>query len=182
MNEPAENYPVRSSNVIEEVPTGFSSDLWLYIMTRQMIAENLEHLLKGEIIETDNENHRIYAKRGKELMNEEGVRWVTTLLGQYVTIDKISTNLSEDEVKMIASEMRLDMVQKFFMCWKDFDIKKSDLTTVIDIVDHFVFTNLTSSRNATLLEFIKPTYMRKETFQPQQQKKWYSFLPFFGGE
>lgn len=180
MNEPIDNsYPIKT-NVIEEVPTGFSSDLWLYIMARERIAENLEHLLKGEILEIQGDQ-KVFVQKGKSLMNDEGVRWVTTLVAQYVSIDKISTNLDVNEVKMIASEMRLDMIQKFFMCWMDFDIKKSDLTTIIDIVDHFVFTNMTSSRDATLLEFIKPTYQRRETFEPQKQNKWYSFLPFFGG-
>lgn len=180
MNEPVDNsYPIKT-NVIEEVPTGFSSDLWLYIMSRSQIAENLEHLLKGEIMEIDGDR-KIYVQRGKSLMNDEGIRWVSTLVSQYVSIDKISTNLDIEEVKMIAAEVRLDMIQKLYTCWTNFDIQKSDLTTILDIVDHFVFLSLTASRDATLLEFIKPTYQRRETFEPQKQNKWYSFLPFFGG-
>lgn len=168
-----------SGSVREDVPTAISSNVLTYILSRQDLPERLMHLLRGNVYDFQKKK---YVKRGDPLMNEKGIRWVGTFIDQYLGVDKIVTDISEEELKRICRDVRFDVVAKFYISWEMFDVKKSDLTPIVDIIDHFVFMNLSASRNATLLEFMKPTYKRLETYRPEQKKKrLMGIFPMFGG-
>jgi len=181
VSQPTEQQMQERKRMLEEMGSAtVSSDILVMMLQRFHLSQNLEHQLKGEIF---NPATKEWDTKGKPLLNDEGIKWVETYLTQYISIDKIVTALTDEEVSRIARDARLNVVNKFYVCYKDFDIQKSDLSPLVDIIDHFVFSNLTSSRDATLLEFMKPTYHREETFKPIEPKHWYSgIIHPFGGK
>lgn len=172
--------PVESSQASEEFgqPLVQSPDLLLFLLNRTEIANLLSHQLKGEFY---NEKNEKWEQKGMPLMNDEGIKWFCTLISSYLSVDKIATRFEEEEVKRMAMSIRLDIVNKLTLCWKGFKINMSDLDTIVDIIDHYVYASLSASRNATILNFMKPTFKRVETYGPGKQKsKWSSLIPFGG--
>ncbi len=78
--------------------------------------------------------------------------------------------------------MRLEMVSELAVNYHRYGIERSKRSIILNMIDDTIFLNLTSSRNATFINIVKPTYTREETYKPEDAKKsaW-SWIPFIGG-
>lgn len=167
------------SETVTEIPLIIPSDVFQIILDRREIPEIISHLLKGEVYDYKNQ---AWIKKGKPLMNDEGIRTIVTILSNYCTIDKIAAKLENERVAEMARSIRLDLINLLTLNYKKFGIQKGNLSLIVDLIDHTVYANLTGGREATILDFMKPVYKRVETFKPEEKKKWYSFIPFLGSE
>ena len=167
--------PIEREDIESEVPYQPSPDLWKMIIERQDIGSRLRHILSGDV-----EVNGKWESLGSPYANAKGIRWFMTVVSSYLSVDKLLTDLSEEEVNDMAMRIGFDVIDKIAMCWEEFDIKKSDMFTIVDIINDFVFTALSASREGTLLEAMKPTYRRLETYKPEEGKRKFSWIPFFG--
>jgi len=169
--------PIRSLEEIAAYP--LPADVYLQVLNREKLPFILSHLLKGEAYDPEKDK---WIQTGKPLANNEGVRTVITIVNSYVGVDKIATNLSEEKINEICYNLRLDITEKFFQCWKDFAISKSDLSLILDIVMDFIECNLRGSLNATILKLLQQTAIRKEIIAPERKRHWWESIPLMGGK
>lgn len=153
-------------------------ELLIRILERLNIPIILRHILRGEVL-VDVQNN--IWEPGKPLLNEEGIKSIIAIVNNYVSQDKIATNITDEEVIRMARDVRVDIIFDLSTNYRKYDVEKSKLDSIVDLVDHTVFANLTSSRKGTFLELAKPTYKRIEEYRPEEKKGGLINIPFFGG-
>lgn len=174
--------------VVEQLPTPtFSDEVLKIIIDRSLIPETLIHTLKGEfwvVRDTPSGKAGKWEARGKCLMNEAGILFFSSFIYSAMTPDKITTNITEQEVRALCREMGLTVVRILQEKYLEFNIDVSDLTMIVTLFDHYYFMNLTASRNGTLLKSLLRQYERREVYTPQKENKGgfkFPGLNLFGG-
>ena len=145
----------------------FSNLLGEIVKRRDATLESLMHQWRGDNWDYGDK----WIKGSDPMINEKGLHWLLNVIASATSIDKITTNITVDEAREMSKECRMAVIGKFFTSSEDFDVDPSDLDTIIEQVDEFVFMNLTSSRNSTFLGVLKPTYRHIQTIRNEPPKK-----------
>lgn len=171
----------RENVVSEQLPLPpMSDELWKLILDRQHVPETLVHMLKGEVWEVreagvDENGNPIrkgrWVVRGRPLMNEEGIRFFTPFIYSTVTLDKLTTKLTEEEVNRLVREMLSSVVTVIWERGDEFEIAASDRSYVIRMLEQNYFIGLTASRRGIMLDTINRGYNREERVTVQDKKK-----------
>ena len=170
---------LNAEEIYEEVPAYMQNpDLWIYQLETKTIIDELIHLLRGEFW---NSKANKWEVKGQQLLNEEGVRMLTTIVASHLSKEKILTDIPEEHVMRISKNIRMGLINHLTMECSNYSIKKSNLTIIVDIIDHYVFCNLSRGLAGRTLEYMKPTIKRVETVKPEKEPKG-SWIPFFGGK
>lgn len=176
--------PSRKQDVIkveESAPIGTPDRaLWIYQLNSADTIKTLEHNLRGEVY---NDLKETWESKGKQLLNDEGIRMMITVVSSHLSKEKILSHIEEDQVRRMCLSMRLDVVYHIAMKWKEYEISKADFDIIVDLIDHTVFTNLSRSKDGKTLTFLQPQYRRVETVKPEEKKSsnMPSWIPFFSG-
>ena len=169
-------------NIEESAPYGMiDKNLWLYQLKSSDTIEKLEHNLRGEIF---NDKEEAWEKRGKQLLNDEGIRMLVTIISTHLSKEKILTHIPEQQVNRMCLSMRLDIVYHLAMMWRAYEVSKADFDIIVDIVDHTVYTNLSRGTEGRTLAAMVPTIRRVETIREPEESRRKSVLGFlpFGGK
>lgn len=177
MNEPSES--VVNEEIFEEVPTYLQSpDFFIYQLDNEEIIKRLAHRLRGEIWDTELNK---WVEKGQRLMNDDGIRMLVTIVDSHLSKEKILTDITQEQVDRIASAMRFCLIHHLRMRWKSYNIDKSNLSIILNIVDHHIFCNISRSIGGRTLEYFKPTIKRVETIKPEKEGRGFN-IPFFGAK
>lgn len=167
--------------MIEEIPAAYQHpDLWIYQLDSSDIIVGLENLLRRRFW---NRNTNVWETKGEPMMNEDGIAQMLTIVASHLSKEKILTDVSKDHIHRMCRDIRLALVNNLTMKWKDYNIKKSDLDILLEIIDHYVFMNISRSSEGRTLEYFKPTIKRIEKVTPSEEKRsMFGWVPFFGGK
>jgi len=174
----------RPQIVQEEMPVPpISEEIWRTILDRSMIPDVLIHNLKGEvwvkkINPKTNEVEGWWERKGEPLMNEKGIRFFSSFLYSAMSIDKITTFLTEEEVARLTHDMVETIIFIIGERGDEFGIDAANRRYIVDLLESFYFSNLTASRKGTILAALKPSYERKEIYMPEKKKRG---IPLVGG-
>jgi len=167
------DYPTREY-VHDEVPSApVSDEIWKLILDRSKIPEVMSHTLKGEVWAIQEVGGKLvggWIKRGESLMNEKGVRFFSSFFFSAMTPDKLATFFTEEEVARMARDMTKAIIYIIAERGDEFGIEAANRTYIVELLDHFYFSNLTASRKGTILAALKPAYERKEIYSPQRER------------
>lgn len=154
-------------------------EIWKLILDRSQIPENIIHTLKGEVWVTEkgiDERGEEVARGGwkvvgEPLMNDHGIRFFSTYLYSAMSPDKLATFLTEEEVNRMARDMTKAIILIIVERGDEFGIAPANRSFIVELLDHYYFSNLTASRKGTILNALKPMYHREEhtTVAPAQQ-------------
>lgn len=179
--------PIKAYHSRNEEPYTPPQELLMKILDRTSLPNNIAHMLRGEIWEYTHSDAsgNIFGKWkmiGKVWMNAEGIQVAVSVVGNYTSVDKLVTNISEDEARQMTYMLKLDLLRVFSTNWKRYGMAECDRSIIVRMITDTVFVNLTSSRLGTLLNLIKPVYHHEETYEPQKQKGggFFSWIPVIG--
>ena len=173
-----------SDYVNEEVPTPpISDEVWKQILDRRQIPESFIHTLKGErgtFTEKDGYIYPSWESDGMPVMNDIGINVFKPFIYSVVTVDKLITRITEEEVNRLMRDMMKAIVKIIAERGDEFNIPPSGRNLVVQMFEQYCFMNLTASRRGTLIDVLKPTFERKEVYTPQQRPR-FKFPSFLGG-
>ena len=160
----------RENIVSEQLPLPpMSDELWKLILDRQHVPETLVHMLKGEVWEVreiieDGSPVRkgSWVARGRSLMNDAGIRFFTPFIYSTVTMDKLTTKLTEEEVNRLVREMMSSVVTVIWERGDEFEIEAADRSYIVRMLEQNYFIGLTASRRGIMLDTINRGYHRDE--------------------
>lgn len=136
------------------------------------ILADLEHDLKGEVWDSDTSK---YKQVGEPRVNEIGLRDLMSFVRTHVNKVSFLTNLNEDDVNQICQEARVDLAELLLFNWQEYKIEKTNLNTLVEMIDHFIFLALMRSKDEGERIFLGKTYSRADrviTGDSQQKKSW----------
>lgn len=167
--------------IIQEIPAAYQHpDLWIYQLDSSDIVSSLEHLLRGQFWDR---NKNEWKQKGNPLLNEDGIKMMVTIVASHMSKEKILTDIPKDQIMRMCRDMRLAVVNHLTMKYNDYKVKKADLDIILEIVDHYIYMNLSRSLGGRTLEYFKPTIRRIEKIQPSEEKRsMFGWVPFFGGK
>ena len=174
----------RSSSIdemIQEIPAAYQHpDLWIYQIDSSDIIVGLENILRSKYW---NREDNKWETKGEPWMNEEGIGVMLGIVATHLSKEKILTDVSKERIDMMCLEIAEDIILNLLTDWEKYDVEPSKLDIIVDIIDHYVYMNLSRSVGGRTLEYFKPTIKRVEKITPQEEKRsMFGWLPFFGGK
>tara|TARA_Y100000310_G_C20558624_1_gene751872 strand:+ start:189 stop:803 length:615 start_codon:yes stop_codon:yes gene_type:complete len=150
------------------------------------LLEVLEHNLKREYFDRDN---AVWRTRPNErpMMNDMGVYDILSVLQPRLHKVVSLTNLTENDVKRMALDIRRDVITKLYLNYDLYEVQKSDMTTIVQMVDQLAYAVLRKSYNDGQRRHLSETtqFNRNETTVNRGDQGSPSFASkmsrFFGG-
>ena len=146
--------------------------------TTDDIAEYLEHDLRGDSWKLDQNSQTgrwVHDERDR-LMNDEGIRAVTSLVK--MSVNKIITlsDVNDDDIARICKRLHLALAKHFFHNQQKYAIKISYLELITTKIMNFVYVGLKKARGGGERQFLSKTERRAERHtMPAQQQSWRPF-------
>ena len=181
MDEETRKIEAQKQEIIEEIPAAYQHpDLWIYQLDSSDIVNGLEHLLRGEFW---NRLENKWERKGGALLNDDGIKMMITIAASHLTKEKILTDVPKDQIMRICRDMRFALINHLTMMWRKNNVKKADLDIILEIIDHYIYMNVSRSSEGRTLDYFKPTIKRVETIKPSEEKRsMFGWMPFFGGK
>jgi len=91
--------------------------------------ERIKHLLRGDIIELDEngiEYWKVPEKEEEKLLNELGVRSIMKTVSFYLNKNKLLSNYSEEIINQKMEDFATDLADLIFMRYREFGLDTSD--------------------------------------------------------
>jgi hypothetical protein len=177
--KPLENY------ITQEVPTPVPSDeIWKQILDRSKIPDAVIHMFKGEVWEDGLKDGIPYGKwiqLGDPLMNDIGIKFFTPILYSLVTTDKLTTFISEEEFNRLMREFMEMVIYVIIERGNEFGIPASNRDVVARLLEQYAVFAYSASRKGTILNALKPSYTRSETYTPNKPQGGFKWPNFLGG-
>jgi len=149
-----------------QMPKQKDSDLIKWQIDGSDLLELLEHNLNREIIDHTSDTIKWIKREGeKPMLNKAGVYDILSVLQPRLHKVVSLTNLTEDDVKRMAFEIRRDVIDKLYLNYSRYDVQKSDLTTIVYLVDQLAYSVLRKSYNDGQRRHLSETtnFSRNET-------------------
>lgn len=149
----------------------------------QPLIIELSHKLKCEIeVEENGQKKWIRPKGIEPLLNDKGIYSLLVDVGSIVNQCTILSWLEERDVENITIEIGKTVTFKLAMNWKEYELKKSNLTTVVFAVTNLCYTALKRGMNQGERTFLKTAVRSTEhmiinpkgqsQFSPVEKKWW----------
>jgi hypothetical protein len=154
------------------------SELYKWGLDIDDVVVTIEMNLRGNFWDA---KERTWSKKGIELMNEQGVNFVSTIvrarLGRHIAM----TDLDVDNIKLMALEVCEDVANVLENKWRLFGVEIAYLSTVLDMIDHLVYTTLRRALNGGERAFIKEIApeSRNITSDSGNKPSFFPPIPFF---
>lgn len=156
------------------------------------ILDELAHKLRCELEVNDTESSDKSAKKWyrpdevRPLLNEKGV--YSILVDAYGIVNQctILSNLNDEDVRVMILEHGKALTLKLAVSWKEFDIDKSNLSTIVLITTSMIYTALKRGFQQGERTFLKTAVSSREQImirpknmndmgQIQEDKKFWQF-------
>lgn len=173
-----ENMPMDMGGYMPPTIVANQADLVEKITPRKLLEE-LKHDLKRE--EYDYEKEIWYQPYGiKPYLNEEGISKVMAIARRYVNDNTIYSNLTIEEIRLLILQACYEMTLLLVLNYKKFEVDKSDLTSIKNLVIVTAFNSLKRAIGGTerklLAKSINEQIISQQRVGTQEEKK-----SIFGG-
>ncbi|MFP4019280.1 MAG: hypothetical protein ACOC44_18435 [Promethearchaeia archaeon] len=132
------------------------------------LMEQLKQRLKGKMWD---EREGKYKKVGKELVNDEGVGSILSIVNFYINKNTQLSYFIPKEISMIMENFRKDLTDLFKLRHSDFDLDKEDMSLVHGCVSNFVWAALNRARYGGEKEFLQNSEQRVIRHSGQEEKQ-----------
>lgn len=139
----------------------------------------IEHLLRGEV---QDPRTKEWQARYDRYMNDEGVAYMMQTLRIYLDRNHMLSNYSEDEIHEICGQVMLSVIEVLYMNYERFEIDKSRLTSLVNIIDHTVQSTLKRAWGAQERTTLRESSIRQEVHSINKNPTNSGFLSFFKRE
>lgn len=153
-----------------------SKDFSRWHLTSDELIEELEHDLKGEVWANNK-----WQKRGKKLLNNDGVREIITLVRGHVNKFTFLAKLSDDDVMDIMRHLDEAMIDLLAQKWEEFQIDMPDLDVIRQIVLTMIYAGMTRGLEGWTMDRVGSIMKTREVVMPQQQQPKRSLIAGFFG-
>lgn len=158
-------------------PSEALADFRKWSLDPDALISYLEHQLKGE---------RWHPKSGKwvrdtdaeSIMNNRGVDMVTGLCRTAISPFSMLSCLTISEINDLCRFINVTLVKTLFWNWKDYGIKKENLSMVVEQVMTFIFTGLKRAQEGGERDAITQSRRIIETYGTPGKKEGGQLLPF----
>lgn len=171
---------------------GQDDNLIVFQLELDNILERIEHLLKGEKLETDKEGNVSYVTPdNKDLIvfNEYGVQLIMNVVSFYLNRNTILSNHKEERIFEILYDLGIELSDLIYTSYEkmglDNDYKRARYPMLVMNILHTVENAYNRSlsggereslRSARVVTQSQPLgTMQSQMGQPQKKKKWYNF-------
>jgi len=171
---------------------GQDNNLIVFQLELDNILERIEHLLKGEKLETDNDGNVSYiTPENKDLIvfNEYGVQLIMNVVSFYLNRNTILSNHKEERIFEILYDLGIELSDLIYTSYEkmglDNDYKRARYPMLVMNILHTVENSYNralsggereSLRSARVVTQNQPlNTMQSQMGQPQNKKKWYQF-------
>lgn len=153
-------------------------------LTISDITEELRERLKGNIpkyIQDGSGNIMVqwYAPKGrKPMLNNDGVESIISTVEFHVNKNMILSTFSPQQISIIAQGLHENLAELLTLKWKDFDIKKANLSILMNCVMNFVWGGLNRALYGGEKRFMTMIERRVERIvdKGEDKKKKFGFL------
>lgn len=110
-------------------------DLMRWQLDSLDIIQDIEHDLRGDVWD-EKKNEWIVSDDPR--INEKGIRELISFIKLRVNKNVFLTDLSDKEINNIMINFRLDLVDLLYEKYRDYGIRKENLSTILNGIDDFV--------------------------------------------
>ncbi len=118
----------------------YGDDFMKEIVEVDDLIERIEHMLRGEFF--NGITNKFEKQHEDPLVNEEGIFRIMSIIRSHIHKHLHLTNFSEEDVRRLAYEVCMALIDLLAINQEVFGIKKSDLTIIKTNIDHMVYTAL----------------------------------------
>lgn len=99
-------------------------------------------------IEYVEENGLIVEKKLSDpLINKEGMPVIMACIKSHINKSSVQANLEENQIKVMLTELNIDIIQLIASRWQEYEIKKQHFDLIVDNIDHQVEAFLSRTKN-----------------------------------
>lgn len=157
-----------------------SPDFLQWQLDPEEIIFALEHYLKGDYY--DKKEDKFVNVPSHRMMNDMGVRAVISIVRSKLNKNIILSNLTAEDVRRLAKENRLNIINMIYLKYRDYDIEKHNFDTVVQMVDGLVYATLRRAYNEGERVYLGKTRSSVERITKEDKKGGMLNIPFFGGD
>jgi len=170
-------YPQNINEIYSrQLPT---TDLLKELLDFSGDLEKFEMSLRNQVETIDYKNKkRNLIQRGDPLLNKEGVNMISNIVSSHLSNVFKMSNFSENDVNMMAEEVDHELIDLLAYNYKRWEVRKENLSAIVQIVDHFIFAMLKSSYNEGIRKLLQMIEKRETKINPDQERK--SIIPKIG--
>lgn len=109
----------------------------------------------------------------QRLINENGLRVISTNLRGYLNKNIILSNLDNEMIKRIALENAKQIILLIFTTYDKYDIKRENFSTILRIIDVNIYSALLRAKDGFFVNHLSTThrYIESNTLTQQEKKK-----------
>jgi hypothetical protein len=120
-------------------------NLIVYQLELDNILERIEHLLRGDVIDTDQEGNTVYVEPDDKsliVLNDYGVKLVMNIISTYLNRNTILSNYSEDRIKKILYNLSIELIDVIYVNYEKMGMdtieKKSRFPSLVVSIVHAI--------------------------------------------
>jgi len=163
---------------IQESPPG--DDFWKWAFDDDNMILEWEHKMRGEMFNIQSGR---YITKYRPLMNEEGIMEMSHTLALSVPNKSFKlTDLSEDDINMMAYEFSCSILTKLCLSYRRYGITTTNMIsgTILIQIDHLYYSLLRRSKDNSGMRGIRETMHRQESHATMTQNQPKSGWGLFG--
>lgn len=142
------------------------SQRWQYILDQEGPLDMLELQLKGFVYDSLKKSW----KEGRtRLINDRGVQVIMTRLRSLISKNTVANKLEIDEIYRVCLETDyevIDLLETYHIEW---EVEADMIRTIVNLVDHMVWSVLKRSDAGTTIEFLQPILKFSQSDQNNEQ-------------
>ena len=148
------------------------------------VIDEIIHYLRGDFWDNDNRKWIINKDKERRLCNDIGIAAIEATLRGCLNKNLILTNLDQDMINKMALENALNFIRLLYTSWERFDIKRENLTLILQIIDTNVYATLRRSKEGFFVNHLSTTqrYIEQSNITNQETGEKKRFLPNIFGQ
>lgn len=134
-----------SSNNSSMFNANSNPNLIVYQLELDNILERIEHLLRGDVIEQDQEGNVIYVEPKDQsliVLNDYGVKLIMNIISTYLNRNTILSNYSEERINKILYNLSIELIDVIYVNYEKMGMdtieKKSRFPSLVVSIVHAI--------------------------------------------
>ncbi|GAG25571.1 unnamed protein product, partial [marine sediment metagenome] len=109
----------------------------------------------------------------QRMVNEAGLRVITTILRGYLNKNIILSNLDSNMINKVAMDNTLDIIRFIYMTYDKYEIKKENFSVIVNLIDNNVYSALLRAKDGFFVNHLSTTqrYIEQSSVTTQDKIK-----------
>jgi len=157
------------------MPGQMTEGLLQYQIDSNEIIEEIEHILKGELMHYNSKTGSMEwekKKHIKALINERGINGIISILKSRLTKIFILSDFDEDKIVNMTINIGQNVIDELYFNWEEYEIPSTSAASIVlNMVTDTVYATLRKGYLGNYMKFLKTSQRISEvqTFTPNRQ-------------